>query len=47
METKNNSPKELEKKETLQGENTKTSKGFNILMEIREDMVLGNVNRIL
>lgn len=48
MEAKNKSPKkELEKKETLQGENTKTSKDFNILIEIRENMVLGNVNWML
>lgn len=45
---KNKFPKkELEKKETLQEENTKTSKDFNILIEIREDMVLGNMNRML
>lgn len=34
-------------KETMQGENTKTSKDFNILLEIREDTTSGNVNRML
>lgn len=39
--------RELGVKEIMQGKNTKTSKDFNILLEIREDMVSGNVNRML
>lgn len=39
--------RELGVKEIMQGKDTKTSKDFNILLEIREDMVSGNVNRML
>lgn len=31
----------------MQGEDSMTSKDFNILIEIREDMVPGNVNTVL
>ena len=45
METKKK--RKLKEKETREGKDTKTSKDFNSLIEIREDTVSGNVNRML